>query len=675
MNYQRIPHWILIFLACTLPLSVQAAPTIREQVDAAVAKVKPALVRIHVVETYYHDGRELKYEASGSGAVITPEGHIITNHHVAGHAMQIKCTFSDKEEIDAELVAGDPLTDIAIIKLKNTDDRVFPIVGFGDSTKVRVGDLVLAMGSPRALSQSVTQGIVSNTEMIMPEWINRHGGLQQDGENVGGLVRWIAHDAEIHGGNSGGPLVNLEGDIIGINEIKMGLAGAIPGNLAKSVADAIIAEGKVRRAWLGIEVQPRLKSAEQKSGALVGGVLKGAPAEAAGIQSGDLLLKIGDTEIDVQFAEQLPDFNWIVSQLPIDEPIKVLLQRNGEEQTLTITAKEREPREPKQKELKQWGITARDISFMMAKELKRKDTNGAIITSVRPGGPAGDAKPELMPNDVIVGVNSKSIKSTADLEAFTQELTEGAESPVPVLLRFERKSGQYVTVVEVGIQALGDPGLEVKKAWLPLDTQVLTRDIARLMGDEEMKGFRVTKVYKGSTAEAGGVKVGDLILSVDDEPLTANASEHYDELSALIRQYKVGDTVALRILRDGAKETLNVELIRSPRKSREMKKYRNDIFEFTVRDVAFFDRAEEQVEEKVKGVLVDDVKSGGWAALGSLGVGDWILSIDGEATPDIQTLKSIMERVESDKPEQVVMRVLRGIHTFFIELEPQWETP
>ncbi len=666
--------WSIVLLGVVgLAVDGVAESSVRAQVDAAVAAVKPALVRIHVVETYYSEGREMKYEASGSGAVITPEGHVITNHHVAGHAMQIKCTFSDKEEVSAELVAGDPLTDIAIIKLKNEDGRKFPTVAFGDSAAVRVGDVVLSMGSPRALSQSVTQGIVSNTEMILPNWLNRFGGLQQDGEDVGGLVRWIAHDAEIHGGNSGGPLVNLEGKIIGINEIKMGLAGAIPGNLAKSVAETIIAEGKVDRAWLGVEVQPRLKGSDLKTGALVGGVLKGAPADVGGIQSGDVILKVGTSEVDVQFAEQLPDFNWIVSQLPIGEDVALVVLRDGKEETITVKTEVRVPREPKQHELKQWGITVRNISFMMAKELKRKNTDGVLITSVRPGGPAGDAKPVLNPLDIMVGVNSKSIKSVEDLIDFTEELTADTTEPLPVLLRFERKTGQYVTVVEVGIPELSNPGLQVKKAWLPVDTQVLTRDIARLMGDEALTGFRVTNVYKDSTAEKGGVAVGDLIFDVDGEKLTANASEHAEELEAIIRQYKVGDAVELGVLRDGETVKLAVELVRSPRKDREMKKYRNDIFEFTVRDMAFFDRANEQLEEKVQGVLVDDVKSGGWAALGSLGVGDLILDVDGVSTPDSAAMKSTMEAIEAARPEQVVLRVLRGVHTFFIELEPKWE--
>jgi len=129
---------------------------LRSQIDAAIAKVKPALVRIHVVSTEYSEGREVKMQAVGSGAIITKDGYLITNHHVAGHAARIFCTLWNREEIEAELVGTDPLTDIAILRLKPDHPVEFKPAEFGDSSKIQVGEYVLAMGSPMALSQSVT---------------------------------------------------------------------------------------------------------------------------------------------------------------------------------------------------------------------------------------------------------------------------------------------------------------------------------------------------------------------------------------------------------------------------------------------------------------------------------------------------------------------------------------
>ncbi len=507
-----------IFVAVAEDIPTDLLEPLTSSIAAAVDRVNPSLVRIHVVEAYYREGREMKYESSGSGVVITSQGHVITNHHVAGHAKQLKCVFADKSEYEAELVGTDPLTDIAVIRIKTDSGRAFPVADWGDSSLVRTGDHVLAMGSPLALSQSVTMGIISNTEMTMPEWMGRFGGgMTLDGEDVGALVRWLAHDAQIFGGNSGGPLVNLSGEIIGINEIRMGLGGAIPGNLARAVAEELMATGNVRRAWIGLDVQPRIKSAAQTSGALVSGVITDAPAYKAGIRSGDLLTFVAGKTIDIRFPVQLPDFNLLITELPIGKATPFVVERDGEQLTFEVTPVEREPYEPKQFEELQWGITIRDISFMMAREMKRDNTDGVLVTSVRSGGTDGDARPPISSDDVIVEVDGKPVKSVRDFREITEGLIKDADAPVPVLTGFERKTDRLLTAVRVGIRDLSDPGLEVSKAWLPAEFQVISRDIAELLERPDMTGFRLTRVYPNSTAEKAGLRVGDMILAVDGE--------------------------------------------------------------------------------------------------------------------------------------------------------------
>ncbi len=650
------------------------APSVsRAQVDAAIAKVKPALVRIRVVATDYNEGREIKMQAVGSGAIITKDGYLITNHHVAGHAVRMFCTLWNREEIEAELVGTDPLTDISILKLKPEKPREFTPAKFGDSALLQVGDPVLAMGSPMALSQSITLGIISNTEMIMPRFYGPYARFKLDGEDVGALVKWIGHDAPIYGGNSGGPLVNLKGEIVGINEISFGLGGAIPGNMAKSVAEQIMAKGKVQRSWLGLDLQPRFKSSNDERGVLIAGVLEGSPADKAGLQAGDLLVRLAGKPVDVRYDEQMPDFMRLGAGLPIGKEVKAIVKRNGRELTLRLTPQERDEIYPKQKELKQWGLTVRNLSFLSAKEMKRRNQDGVVITSVRPGGPAGEAKPSLGPGDVLVAVNDKPLKNVQDLIEFTHKVTTGQSQPVPVVATFERKAARYLAIVKVGIEELKDPGLEVTKAWLPVEMHVISREIGKQLGQPDLRGFYLTRVYPDSTAEKAGLKPGDFIVALDGEKLTASGGEHQDELSTLIRQYDVGKTVELTVLRDKNKITVPVELVRSPRMQREMKTYRNDDFEFSARDVSFFDRAAEQWSGDQAGVLVTDVKSGSWAELGSLYGDDLILEVDGQSIANVDSLRKHMEQITAEKKSPIVMKVLRGIHTKFLEMEPNWK--
>ncbi len=278
-------------------------------IEQAIAMVKPSLVRIAVVWTEYEQGREIKYEASGSGTIISTNGYIITNHHVAGRAARLMCVMSNNEEIEATLIGTDALSDIAVIQLKGAPGRQFPAAAFGDSDALNVGDPVMAMGSPLALSQSVTLGIVSNLKMVMPRAFRSGGSFVLDGEDVGSMVRWIAHDASIYPGNSGGPLVNMHGEIVGINEISFGLSGAIPGNLARRVADQIIEHGSVQRSWLGVDVQPLLKDGPSASGVLIGGVEDGSPAARAGLLAGDILMQLDGKPVSVRFDEEIPLFN------------------------------------------------------------------------------------------------------------------------------------------------------------------------------------------------------------------------------------------------------------------------------------------------------------------------------------------------------------------------------
>ena len=375
------------------PAAATAAPT-QSQIQAVVDKVKPSLVRIHVVEGVPENGRETKQESFGSGVIISSDGYVVTNHHVAGNARWLMVTLSSKEEVEARLVGTDALADIAVIKLApSPSGKPYPAQSWGDSSKLRVGDAVLAMGSPLAFSQSVTSGIVSNTELILPSSFGE--GMTLDGEDVGSIVRWIGHDAAIFPGNSGGPLISLSGEVVGINEIGVGLAGAIPGNIASAVAADIIAHGHVTRAFTGLDLQPRLRGDRSASaGILVGGVIANSPAAKAGVKTGDLLVRAGTVDLSARFPEELPLVNLELSRLPVGTSSPLEVVRDGKPITLALTPTARDAAEARSIEVKGMGLTASDVTPTAARESRAANgTQGASVTSLATGAPASDAQP------------------------------------------------------------------------------------------------------------------------------------------------------------------------------------------------------------------------------------------------------------------------------------------
>ena len=357
-------------------------------VTRAIARVYPSLVQIHVLSTHTEGGRERKSGATGSGAIISAEGHVITNHHVVGRATSIRVILPTREELEATLVGTDPLSDIAVIQLdlskRPKGSAALPVAVFGPSEAVRVGDTVLAMGCPLALSQAVTRGIVANVDLRVPR------PIEVEGENVGSVVKWIGHDAQIFPGNSGGPLVNLDGEIIGINELVMGLGAAIPSDLARAVARQLMANGKVERAWTGMTLQPLLKdSPAAMTGVLVSGVLPETPAAAAGVQPGDRIIEVEQKPVTVRFETQLPAFTNELLQRTPGKPLAIKLVRGTKTLALTLSPAPRDASRAKEREFKDWGMTGRRITRVEAIELQRPDTRGVLVGTPPTGRPCG----------------------------------------------------------------------------------------------------------------------------------------------------------------------------------------------------------------------------------------------------------------------------------------------
>jgi len=399
----------------------------RIEAEKAIEKVFPALVRFHVVYTDYRDGREKRSEAYGSGVLISADGYAVTNYHVIDRTVKkIFCTISTNEEIEADVIGQDALTDIAVVKLRlgERKDKNIPVrfASFGSSANVNVGDPILAMGSPLALSRTITAGIISNTKLSLPY------GMNIGWENVGAMVLWLGHDAQILPGNSGGPLVNMKGEIIGINELGLGgsLDAAIPSDVVEPVVREIIKKGKVDRSWTGLTCEPLLKNSGENKGTLVIDVFKASPAEAAGIEPGDILLSYDGIDITANFEEDLPFFFRLVAGTPIGKEVTLKLKRSGKELIKTLKTKEREIADPGEEEFKEWGFTGSNLTERMMRQRKRTTRDGVVIFTVKIGGQCEEAKPEIKPNDIIVNINGKEVKDVKTLKAITEEIIKGS---------------------------------------------------------------------------------------------------------------------------------------------------------------------------------------------------------------------------------------------------------
>src|SRR5438445_4560701 len=260
-------------------------------------RVKPAVVNISPVSVSAKSGESLRERGpnnpgTGSGVIVDKDGTVVTNNHVVADAKEVEVRLSDKSKYIGQVIGRDPDTDLAVVKI--TADRALPTVPFGDSSKVRVGQWVMAVGNPFSLDRTVTVGVVS--------------GLERDAVRLSRYEAFIQTDASINPGNSGGPLFKLRGEIIGINtaiiNFAQGIGFAIPSNMAKQVIQQLLSQGRVTRGWLGVGIQPvtvelaRKFGVAEGEGVLVNEVFEKDPAAAAGIKPGDILTRIDGTVID-----------------------------------------------------------------------------------------------------------------------------------------------------------------------------------------------------------------------------------------------------------------------------------------------------------------------------------------------------------------------------------------
>jgi serine protease Do len=657
-------------LAAAQPAANPASPAAR--VESALLAVYPALVNLTVVSERFADGRAVREPGAGSGVIVSAEGHVLTNFHVAGDATRITATLTDGEVLDADVVAHDPPTDLSVLKLR-LDRRgagAAPLrpASFSQRT-LEVGDPVLAMGNPLTLSSSVTLGIVSNAHRVFTDFLgNQIEDVDLgDGGPTGLFTQWIQHDALILPGNSGGPLVDLDGKVVGINELGGGGMGfAIPAAIAREVLAAALADGRVRRAWLGFAVLPVTKLG-RSDGALVSSVVPGSPAERAGLRAGDVLVALGGRPVAVRFFPEVPELYRRVAELPIGAAVELTVERSGTRVPLAAAPEEMEVARGRQAEFRRLGLTAQELTGPMALARQLEARSGLLVTSLRAGFPAAGARPPLQVGDLVTAVGEHPVRTLPDLSAAL-----AAVRAPEVLVELRRDEERLLSVVQLSEPESARWGGELPKPWLGIETQVLTPELARLLGTPDLRGFRVCEVYPRTEAAAAGLRPGDVVVALDDEPVEAERIQDAENLEREIESRAIGDRIALAIVRDGQRTSLDVRLEARPRSAEEARSARQRELEFGVREVTFFDRIEHHWDKDQQGVVVTEVTPGGWAQMAGLDSGDLIQSIGGEPVADVAGFERAMAAVVAQRPAVVPIFLRRGWRTSFVFLEPKW---
>ena len=388
--------------------------------------------------------QERKSAALGSGFIIDKKGIVVTNNHVIQDAEDIIIRVNGDKEFKAKVIGSDPLSDIAILQLE-TKEKFTP-VKFGNSDNARIGDWVIAIGNPFGLGGTVTSGIISAR--------NRSIGLSR-------YEDYIQTDASINSGNSGGPLFDMNGDVIGINTAILGRSGsigigfAIPSNSAKIVIDQLIEFGETKRGWLGVRIQDvtkeiaEVEKLDEPRGALVASVAENSPSDKAGVKAGDIILEFNGEKIKVM--KELP---MIVARTEVGKKVKVKIWRDKKEITKTITLGRLETSEdfkvaekkakPKETRIEKLKITVRELN---KEDIKNRNlpnqTSGLVITQIEADSPLAKS---LDINSIILEAQKKKIRSVDDLNQALDQVLKTSEKTLLLVIYNSQNQRRYIGV-------------------------------------------------------------------------------------------------------------------------------------------------------------------------------------------------------------------------------------
>jgi len=403
----------LLGLAVLLSGCVATVVDFRDTVSEARQAVFPSLVYIRVITEGRSDGKLEKVQASGSGVIVSEDGEFLTNHHVIDRASRIRCQLTDGSIYDAEMVGSDKDLDVALVRLKAPAGTRFPVARLS-GRHLEVGEVVLAMGAPWGLARSVSMGIISCNDRYL--------------EGAGDYTLWYQTDAAISPGNSGGPLVDTHGEVVGLNA-RGNTSGAqgftIPSTTIAEVLPSLREHGDAHWAWFGIDWQPlvdfeRDTEFSETNGVIVAGTDPQGPARKAGFEPNDRVVTIDGEPVTARFREDIPRINRLLALRKWDREVVFGLVRNGTAMSITVTPTAKGAVEGKEVEFRRWGFTAKDVNRFDTPDLAFFVPEGGVfISSVSWEGNADSAG--LQVRDIIRKWNGRDVRSVAELQTIYDE--------------------------------------------------------------------------------------------------------------------------------------------------------------------------------------------------------------------------------------------------------------
>ena len=400
-----------------------------------------AVVRIDVREVAFDGGTRRLSASIGSGVVLSPDGLVLTNAHVASpRAVEITVTLANLEHVNAKLVGWDHWTDLALLRIDLVDVKHRHLklahAEFGDSEKLYPGETVFAVGTPFGLTRTVTRGIISNANRYFQDF----NGV--NGYETGAFNTWLQTDAAINPGNSGGPLVTEDGRVVGITSRGYlganNLGFAIPANVARAIVAGLVQNGSITRSYIGL-VPKELEDFETffslaiDTGMLIDSVDPDSPAARAGLSGGDIVLAINGRKIDGRFPEQLPPIQNFIASQPVGASLVLTVKRGGETSQVTVVTRVLESSVGEEWVLDHWGLSVRKVSRAFARQNQLSDDTGVLVIGVQPGFPADVAG--LQPGDIITKIGGRSVSS---LEVIKAAHAAYIAKPGPTLCEAER---------------------------------------------------------------------------------------------------------------------------------------------------------------------------------------------------------------------------------------------